>query len=256
MIEVTVVHVRFTISLEHGKPPHAVYCHTNFPAQLSMSTGSVWVFRDSVCVLFVEKKLPIICANDTCCLLLVIYCSSVLHESMLFHIAVIVSSVHIGWSLNCSDLTCFISPGSQSFAEQIHKIAEHHNNTNFTVIVHQGIYNSTNGSHINFKIFKMLQLQCIRLKTLAVITCPAVSCTVSTINGIGIETSTDIVLSGLIFTNCSPVSLGLYIIECVNVFHFITILIMGFRFYLEIISQLHTVISSPTLVHSQIDCQI
>ena len=138
----------------------------------------------------------------------------------MFHTAVvivIVASVRIGWSLNCTGRTCFIAPGSHSFAEQVHEVAEHHGNRNFTVILYQGIYNATNGSRMNFNNFQHVTITKQLNEGFAVIACPAASHNFNSINGIGIENSVDIVISGLNFTNCGPVSSGLYILNNMNV---------------------------------------
>ena len=127
------------------------------------------------------------------------------------------TSVHIVWSLNCTDRTCFITTGGRSFSEQVHEIAEHHSNANFTVIVHQGMYNSTNGSIMNFINFQHVTISKHLSEGFVVIACPIASRNCSSINGIGIENSEDITISGLNFTKCGPNSSGLYIMNSTNV---------------------------------------
>ena len=140
----------------------------------------------------------------------------------MFHTAgavifVIFTSVHIVWSLNCTDRTCFITTGSRSFGEQVHEIAERYSNANFTVIVHQGVYNSTNGKLMNFINFQHVTFSKHLNEGFVVIACPTASYNFSSINGIGIEDSDNITISGLNFTKCGRYSSGLYISNSTNV---------------------------------------
>ena len=124
-------------------------------------------------------------------------------------VIVCIATFKLLWALNCNDQSiCIIKPEAKSFTEQIIEAAKYYSNTSFTLLLYAGDYTTTR-SRINFINFTNVTIKNHPDNVTPVnIMCPEF--TITTHNGIGFESSSDITISGLNFMKCGPITSGLY----------------------------------------------
>jgi len=113
--------------------------------------------------------------------------------------------------LTFTNKNCTATPGNQSFAEQIINCADTFDNRSFTVFMHSGIYNATNGSYMNFINFTNVTITIDPSDTMldVSIMCPKIGDDI--FSGVGFISSSSISIVGLTFMRCGPVTSALYI---------------------------------------------
>ena len=118
-------------------------------------------------------------------------------------------TVQVVWPLNCTDRVCCIAPENRSFIEQVIEVSQYYNNSDFTILMHSGNYTTTNNTFTNFHNLRHVVIQKYPDETDPVnIMCPGVSHRIP--NGVGFDNSEDILISGLNFLRCGPITFGLY----------------------------------------------
>jgi len=135
---------------------------------------------------------------------------------MIYAAVVFAITLQVVWPLNCTNRVCFIVPDNHSFAEQVIDVGQHHNNSDFIILMHSGNYTATNGTFINFHNLRHVTIQRHPNERDPVnIMCPGVSPSIP--NGVGFENSADIFISGLNFMYCGPIASGLFFYKTRNV---------------------------------------
>lgn len=121
-------------------------------------------------------------------------------------------------STQFANRSCVVEPGGQSFAEQIIECARTSDNSSFTIFVHSGTYNATNGGSINFFNFTNVTITTLDphdSTTDVSIMCPETGDEV--FNGIGFVNSINITIKNIKFTRCGPITSALYTLNSFNI---------------------------------------